>query len=263
MFFVCKWWFPQTYLKKKKKHRCLKYIHIAIIFLFSTKQPLILRGIKFLGAPLEHHSGSKQTYHGLARTRPNVIVDADGRSVCPYYRKSWHEILWAPEIRRVKWRLDDLNRPFSQHWNTLNFQLFFSIRFSLSVRFQSSTDGRRRIPYSRSWALHVPKWERRSLRSPEVYDLVISHSLIVLDNWPDKKHKKKRKKKGRKERKRTFCNCYSDFGRADMETTPIQQQHPLLTDDTEARNGKSQKPKRVASLDIFRGLTVAVSSLSL
>lgn len=48
-----------------------------------------------------------------------------------------------------------------------------------------------------------------------------------------------------------------------METTPIQQQHPLLTDDTEARNCKSQKPKRVASLDIFRGLTVAVSSLSL
>ncbi|RWR76525.1 hypothetical protein CKAN_00496900 [Cinnamomum micranthum f. kanehirae] len=38
-----------------------------------------------------------------------------------------------------------------------------------------------------------------------------------------------------------------------METGPTQQQNRLI-DDTEHRNGKSQSPKRVASLDIFRDL---------
>ncbi|XXG54120.1 hypothetical protein AAC387_Pa03g2082 [Persea americana] len=56
------------------------------------------------------------------------------------------------------------------------------------------------------------------------------------------------------------CNSNSAFCRADMETGPAQQQNRLI-DDTEPRNGKSQSPKRVASLDIFRGLTVAMMIL--
>ncbi|XP_058082279.1 uncharacterized protein LOC131230391 isoform X2 [Magnolia sinica] len=46
-----------------------------------------------------------------------------------------------------------------------------------------------------------------------------------------------------------------------MEADPSQQQQRLTVDETEDRNGKPQKPKRVASLDIFRGLTVAMMIL--
>ena len=46
--------------------------------------------------------------------------------------------------------------------------------------------------------------------------------------------------------------------KADTTTTHHQKQLPVTVSESDISEQKPQKPKRVASLDVFRGLTVAV-----
>ena len=50
---------------------------------------------------------------------------------------------------------------------------------------------------------------------------------------------------------------------AEIKVDTSHQQSLLILEDNSNSNQTPPKPKRVASLDIFRGLTVAVHSISL